>query len=146
MSLDGNKACTSQTPVLGVATLLFGSMSLAVLRRVRLRGAVIGTHPAAALMAACAGDTDTGDKVTNEKEESLKSVASSPAKLARAARKAAVKAAKAAKRAGKANLKTCSQCEKEAMKLYRCQVDATATWVFVCPACWPSVRCVSCSV
>ncbi|MBI4782017.1 MAG: hypothetical protein HY785_11965 [Oscillatoriophycideae cyanobacterium NC_groundwater_1537_Pr4_S-0.65um_50_18] len=38
-----------------------------------------------------------------------------------------------------ARSKPCSQCSQRAAVLYRSQIDASQQWVFVCPACFPSI-------
>jgi hypothetical protein len=35
--------------------------------------------------------------------------------------------------------KPCDLCSKRCPLLYRCQIDASRAWRFVCPACWPRV-------
>ncbi len=63
-------------------------------------------------------------------------------KLARKAAKAAAKAAKQAKRNAAPSLKSCCVCEETSMKLFRCQIDESKEWKFVCPSCWPKISCV----
>ncbi len=40
---------------------------------------------------------------------------------------------------GSALFKACDLCAKRQPLLYRCQIDATRAWRFVCPSCWPAV-------
>ena len=83
----------------------------------------------------------------------------SAASLERTARKVATKLAKAATRARKRGepaadadaeaevhspagselFKACDLCVERKPLLYRCQIDATRSWKFVCPLCWPGV-------
>lgn len=35
--------------------------------------------------------------------------------------------------------KACDLCATRQPLLYRCQIDATRAWRFVCPSCWPGV-------
>ena len=122
-------------------------MLAAAIRRV-VRGCPIpagGNHHAVCTVMACATGSDgEARQIDASSAISDADTRKQTKKQARAARKAALKAAKAAKRDAKPALKSCSQCGQEAMKLYRCQVDASGAWVFVCPACWPSVRYVAC--
>ena len=41
--------------------------------------------------------------------------------------------------AGSEVFKECDLCTKRQPLLYRCQIDATRAWKFVCPSCWPGV-------
>lgn len=55
------------------------------------------------------------------------------------ARKRAAREAKRRKQEEALQGKPCDLCGAMCAKLFRCQIDASGRWRFVCPDCWPSV-------
>lgn len=91
-----------------------------------------------------APESDDSAPESGDDDSPSPSRASRSAKPGREDRKAAKAAAKAATRAkrdaGGIALKRCDLCGHERALLYRCTVDASQAWRFVCAgACWDSV-------
>ena len=97
-----------------------------------------------ARLAAPASDDsapESGDDDSPTPPASRAGRSTKPGREDRKAAKAAAKAATRAKRdAGGIALKRCDLCGHERALLYRCTVDASQAWRFVCAgACWDSV-------
>ena len=105
---------------------------------------LLDARAAAQAMASMADTNNLGDRasVNIDHTPSTENASAAARKAARKAAKKAAKAAKQAKRQGAPILKQCCICDKNEMKLFRCQIDESKEWKFVCPACWPSVSYV----
>lgn len=87
------------------------------------------------------GDDDSSSSTHDEQPRANESRSKKPGREDRKAAKSAAKAATREKRdAGGIALKRCDLCGVERELLYRCTVDASQAWRFVCAgACWNSV-------